>query len=77
MLIRLPILEDALMEQMEGRLSSIARSRSQFDREDGVSSPHHKKSPRTGIVEDELDVLGFALVVVCVTNGGSYAKLSI
>ena len=76
-LIRLSGLKDLLSKGIERRLRSVAWSCAQLNCEDGVSFPHGEVCTRTGVVEYEAYVLGFAFVVVGVVNRCGDAKPSV
>ena len=77
LLIWLAVFEDALSEGMERGLSAISRSSSQFDGKNGMSPSHSEEGPGAHIVQYELHVLGFAMVVVGVMYGRWNTELSI
>ena len=77
MLVQLSVLEEALTKGMEWGLGPITGSCSQFDCEYQVSPPHGKEGPRARVVEYEMDILGLALVAMCIVDGGSDAKSSV
>ena len=68
-LIGLARLKDALPKGVERGVCAIARPCPQFDCKDWVSFTHGEVGVWAGVVEYELYVFGFALVVVGVVNG--------
>ena len=69
LLVWLSMLEDVLSKRMERGLSAISRSSSQFDGKDGMSLSHGEESPGACVVQYELHVLGFTLIVISITYG--------
>ena len=69
LLVRLSVLEYALTERGEQRLGAVAGSCSQLNCEDGMPFSHGGQGPRVHVVHHELDIFGFAAVVVGISYG--------
>ena len=76
-LVRLSRLEDPLVKRIEGGLGAVARSCAEFDCEHGVSFSHGKMGAGADVIEYEVYVFGFALVVIRVVDGRRDAKPSV
>ena len=77
LLIWLPVLEYALSEGGERRLSTVTWSSLQLDGEDRVSFAHGEEGPGVRIVHYESHIFGSSAIVVGIANGGRDAKSSI
>ena len=77
LLVWLSMFEDVLTKGMERGLSAISRSSLQFDGEDGMSLSHGEESPGARIVQYELHIFGFALIVISVAYRHQDAEPSI
>ena len=77
LLVWLPVLEYALSERGEQRLSTVAWSSLQSDGEDRMPFAHGEEGPGVRIVHHESHVFGSAVVVVGIADGGQDAEPSI
>ena len=76
-LIGLSVLEDVLTKWMEWGLGTTSGSCSQLDGEDGMPSTHSEECSWVQVIQYELHVLGFPLVIVCVLNWSGNTESSI